>query len=316
MTKSFGVFLDKPNNMDGSNNLKPSSIHSEECKRYHYGTNNMNPDNHFAPLEERNNLLQSSNASSRDDSFLETAVWFYPKLYEPNIPITIVNEFAKLGVNVIYFGGTTVADWKNPITLKKYSEFVCYAYSKQIKVYPVTLEDPSFAFADSNTLKDEFLKFLLQTKDLFDTYVVDVEPHVQHLSDYAVYLPKYIRMSQDLQEIAEQYNVTYVDTVPYWYHHLIKNLGISQGLNILGGAAVNVMDYSYSSNRSIDNIRDIVKDVKKPYTVSIKITPGFGDPYLNEKEMQETVNFLKDRSISYGIFESQYLLRNYLQMYR
>jgi hypothetical protein len=70
------------------------------------------------------------------------------------------------------------------------------------------------------------------------------------------------------------------------------------------------MDYSYTFNQSITNINRILPEIEKPYTVSIKATPGYGDPYLNEFELKKTINHFENNSISYSVFESQYLLRN------
>jgi hypothetical protein len=71
------------------------------------------------------------------------------------------------------------------------------------------------------------------------------------------------------------------------------------------------MYYSYTFNQSANTFKQLQAEVQKPFTISIKTTPGFGDPYLNEMELTKTISYLRNNSISYGIFESQYLLRNF-----
>jgi hypothetical protein len=117
-------------------------------------------------------------------------------------------------------------------------------------------------------------------------------------------------MSLALQEISNKYNVTYIDTVPYWYHFVIKNIGISPGLNILGGDRVNLMDYTYTANQSINNVKAVLPEVQKPVTISIKTTPGLGDPFLNSEQLQSAIKNFENNSVGIGLFESQYLLRN------
>jgi hypothetical protein len=87
-------------------------------------------------------------------------------------------------------------------------------------------------------------------------------------------------------------------------------MGISSGTDILGGNKVNFMYYSYTFNQSANTFKQLLAEIQKPFTISIKITPGFGDPFLNEMELTKTISYLRNNSISYGIFESQYLLRN------
>ena len=241
---------------------------------------------------------------------LEKGVWFYANSFEKSIPFTIVDQLANLNVNTIYFAGTSISDWSDLKKFQFYLDFICYAYSKGLNVYAVTLEDPIFAFADEEQIKEEFRSFILLTKSLFDTFMIDVEPHTLRLSDPLVYVPKYIMMSLALQEISNKYNVTYVDTVPYWYHFVIKNIGISPGLNILGGDRINLMDYTYTANQSINNVNAVLHEIHKPVTISIKTTPGFGDPFLNAEELKSTIENFENNSVGIGLFESQYLLRN------
>jgi hypothetical protein len=89
-------------------------------------------------------------------------------------------------------------------------------------------------------------------------------------------------------------------------------MGISPGLNILGGDRVNLMVYTYTANQSINNVKAVLPEVQKPFTVSIKTTPGFGDPYLNGEQLKSAIENFENDSIGIGLFESQYLLRNLL----
>ncbi len=241
---------------------------------------------------------------------VEKGVWFYANAFDDFIPFTIVDRLANLNINTIYFAGTTISDWKNSNKFQMYSDIICYADLKGLNVYAVTLEDPIFAFGSEKQIQEEFRNFILLTKSLFNTYMIDVEPHTLRLSDPLVYVPQYIRMSLALQEISNEYNVTYIDTIPYWYHFVIKNIGISPGLNILGGDRVNLMDYTYTANQSINNLDAVLHEIHKPFTVSIKATPGFGDPFLNTEQLKRTIKNFENNSIPVGLFESQYLLRN------
>lgn len=243
----------------------------------------------------------------------EVGVWFYANFYRGAIPTSVIDRLIDLDVNTIYFAGTTTEDWQDPEKFRSYINFVCYAYSQGLDVYAVTLEDPSFVFAKEDQIKSEFSEFIEATKEFFNTFMTDVEPHTLHLSDPLVYVPQYIRMSLMLEETANHYNVSFIDTVPYWYHFVIKNIGISSGIDILGGNKVNFMYYSYTFNQSANTFKQLLAEVQKPFTISIKTTPGFGDPYLNEMELTKTISYLQNNSISYGIFESQYLLRNFGQ---
>lgn len=262
---------------------------------------------------QKNDLIHNEFESTGDSTINHNpavGIWFYANFYEDTLPLSIIDQFVKFDINTIYFAGSTTVDWQDPDKFRSFANFVCYAYSKGLNVYAVTLEDPFFTFAKETEIQNAFGNFINSTKGLFKTFMVDVEPHTLHLADPLLFVPQYIRMSLILQQVANHHNVTYVDTVPYWYHSVIKNIGISSGIDILGGNEVNFMDYSYSFNQSITNINKIMPEIKKPFTISIKVTPGYGDPYLNELELTKTINHLKNNSIPYGIFESQYLLRN------
>jgi hypothetical protein len=276
-----------------NNNLRPNMPDNKNAEK--------------ANLTKIENELDNKTASKKNR---EVGIWLYANFLENTIPTSIIDRLLKFDINTVYFAGTTASEWQNPDKFKVFANFVCYAYSKGLNIYAVTLEDPFFALAKKDEIQAEFVNFIKSTKGLFKTFMVDVEPHVIHLADPLVFVPQYIRMSLILQQVASHYNVTYIDTVPYWYHSVIKNIGISPGIDILGGNEVNFMDYSYSFNQTITNIQRVLPEIEKPYTISIKVTPGYGDPYLNELEFTKTINYLQNNSIPYGVFESQYLLRN------
>jgi hypothetical protein len=108
----------------------------------------------------------------------EIGVWFYANKYLQNIPKDIVDRLGAKDINTIYFAGTTQEDWDNQSSRRVYSDFIQYAKEKGMKVYAVTLEDPSFLLKTSVELGKTFRQVIDSTRDLFDTYVIDVEPHV------------------------------------------------------------------------------------------------------------------------------------------
>ncbi|CAN5583002.1 hypothetical protein BH23THE1_BH23THE1_22040 [soil metagenome] len=244
--------------------------------------------------------------SSSDRDFVEKGVWLYADSFISIDPFKLINVLLAKDFNTIYFAGTDTADWQSPEKLELYSNFICYAYSKGMDIFAVTLEDPSFAFSDEIHIKNEFGSFVNLTRQFFDTYMIDVEPHTLRYSDPMVFVPQYIRMSLVLQEISKHLGVTYIDTVPFWYHFVIKNIGISSGLDILGGDRVNLMDYTFTSKRALENLNGVVSQINKPFSISIKVTPGYGDPFLSNGELEKTVKQFQNLSMPYGLFEGQY----------
>jgi hypothetical protein len=238
----------------------------------------------------------------------EIGVWFYAHKYLLNIPKDIVDQLGAKGINTIYFAGTDQEDWDNQSSRRVYSDFIQYAKEKGMKVYAVTLEDPSFASKTSVELEKTFRQFIDSTRDLFDTYVIDVEPHAILGPDPDTFIPEYIRMSHILGCIAQDEKIRYLDTVPFWYHALIKQIGISPGLDILASDGVNLMDYTYTSDQTLENIKEIEAEVKKPVTISIKITPGQQAPQLKTSELSKAMGELNSLSLNFTIYEAQYIL--------
>ena len=55
--------------------------------------------------------------------------------------------------------------------------------------------NPSLALKTSVELEKTFRQFIDSTRDLFDTYVIDVEPHAILGPDPDSFIPEYVRMS-------------------------------------------------------------------------------------------------------------------------
>jgi hypothetical protein len=95
----------------------------------------------------------------------EIGVRFYANKYLQNIPEDIVDRLGALDINTIYFAGTDQEDWDNQSSRRVYSDFIQYAKEKGMKVYAVTLEDPSFALIISVELEKTFRQFIDSTRD-------------------------------------------------------------------------------------------------------------------------------------------------------
>jgi hypothetical protein len=267
----------------------------------------------LAPLSKRDIAMNATGNSeivenTENSHSPEIGVWFYANRYFNTIPNVLVDKLEAWKINTIYFAGTDINDWKNKTTRNSYFNFIQYANDKGMKVYGVTLEDPSFALMSVEELEETFRQFINLTRDLFDSYVIDVEPHAILGPDVHTFIPEYIRMSHILSRVSQDEGVRYIDTVPYWYHTVIKQIGISPGLDILASDGVNLMTYSYSSNNTLENIKKIQSEIKKPVTISIKIIPGQTAPQLKTSELSATIDEFKLQSLNFTIYEAQYIL--------
>jgi hypothetical protein len=269
---------------------------------------------HFVPLSVSGSLMSTTtnpemSENTNKNHSAEIGVWFYANRYPNKIPNILVDELAAWKINTIYFAGTDVDDWNNQSTRNAYSNFIRYANDRGMKVYAVTLEDPSFALKTSAELEKTFRGFINITRGLFDTYVIDVEPHAIVGPDVHTFIPEYIRMSHILGRVSQDEGVRYIDTVPYWYHAAIRQLGISPGLDVLASDGVNLMTYSYTSNQTLENIKKIQSEIKKPVTISIKITPGQKAPHLKTNELSEAIDGFNSQRLNFTLYEAQYILR-------
>jgi hypothetical protein len=120
----------------------------------------------------------------------EIGVWFYANRYLNTIPNVLVDKLQAWKINTIYFAGTDIDDWKNKTTRNTYFNFIQYANDKGIKVYGVTLEDPSFALKAAEELEETFRRFVNITRGLFVAYVIDVEPHAILGPDVHTFIPE------------------------------------------------------------------------------------------------------------------------------
>jgi hypothetical protein len=264
---------------------------------------NLEHDNYLDAERNINDAVDNHNNSST-----EIGVWLYTNRYLNTIPKEIVDKLQAWKINTIYFAGTDVEDWNNQSSRRIYTDFIRYASEQGINVYAVTLEDPYFALKKPQELEDSFRRFINLTSDLFDTYVVDVEPHAILGPDVHTFIPEYIRMSHILGHVAKGENVRYIDTVPYWYHTVIRQMGLSPGLDILASDGVNLMTYTYTSNQTLENIKKIQSDINKPVTVSIKITPGQNAPHLKSNELSKIIDQFISQKLDFTIYEAQYIL--------
>jgi hypothetical protein len=177
-----------------------------------------------------------------------------------------------------------------------------------MQVFAVTMQDPLYVTKTEDQLREKFTSVIAASHDVFDTYIIDVEPHTicKIYPSYpcfnsspeieADYLQKYINMSKILRQVADENGAKYIDTVPWRYHRDIKNLGVSaEGFDALSGNSINVLAYSSSDEQTASKIADVIAEVQTRYVVGIKVTPSTTDPYVEGQELLETLTMLKDR---------------------
>ena len=293
-------------------------------KAYSYGglktsTYNYNQNmssNKFLPFDNSAFIPDGYSPSNHNQNQLEIGVWLYVHCYY-DLDYGEVDEFLSKNINTIYFSVQNDDDcggWDDPALFHKYVDFIEYARSQGMNVYAVTLENPNYIKQNYDELKYSFGNFINKTKEIFDTYVIDVEPYdieggADPDADPNVYVPEYIEMSKNLRSIADDYGVKYIDTVPEWFHADIKNTGIEEGLDALYGDGINIMTYYTTAEEVLSKIKDIRTEVIKPYVISIKITEGLDAPTLQENEISKTINLLRALSIPIGLFEAVGILQ-------
>jgi hypothetical protein len=272
--------------------------------------------NSIAVINENNNNNNNhaNNNASSNSKQLQQAVWLYTDYYSndtksSNLNDSTIDNLLARNVNTIYFSAPMDEGWKNASIASKYIGFINDARLKDIKVYGVIMQDPKYIFETEAELRQAFGDFVRATQGIFDTFITDIEPHTLPGPDPNVFLPQYIKMSSILADIAKQYHAKYIDTVPAWYHQAIKDLGISPGLNSLSSNSIVLMDYTYNTERTLQNIDQIRSDVTKPYIVSIKIAPGQGDPQLMHSEINKTICTLRTYSLPVVVYDVQYLIK-------
>ncbi|PWU79135.1 MAG: hypothetical protein DLM72_19010 [Candidatus Nitrosopolaris wilkensis] len=240
---------------------------------------------------------------------VQEGVWSYANYWKGPLNNLIVDELAKRKINTIYFSAPDNGGWDNSSKVLNYVDFINYARGKGMRVLGVTLEDPSFVFSTEPELKKTFGDFIKQTENIFDGYVIDVEPQTVPGADIHVYLPRYVHMSNILRNVADGYHKEFIDSVPAWYHTVLKQIGISIGINALASNRINLIDYTYPTTEAIlNNINDIRSETSVPYTVNLMITPGPGAPQLSGQEIPRTIITLKSNLLPIAFDEAQYLL--------
>jgi hypothetical protein len=240
----------------------------------------------------------------------EEGVWFYTGC-DTILNRSDINSIMARNINTIYFSAlnTSNCGWDNSSTFSKYVDFISYARSKGMSVFAEFRGDPADITKTYHALNDTFGSLINRTKKIFDTYTVDVEPQCIKGADPKVYLPQYVNMSKALRQIADQYGVKYIDTVPPWYHAEMKTYGIKKGLDALSSHSLILMDYYNTTKEVLDNIKDIRSEVTKPYVVGIKVTRGLDTPQLEGQEIPKTISALKDSSIPVALFEVDGVLK-------
>lgn len=245
----------------------------------------------------------------------EIGVWFYSKDF-PNMQTSIVDRLIQRNINTIYFAAPDDrTGWNDPVKSSQYVSFIEYARSKGMKVYAVTLEDPLFVLMTDRELNATFGGFISKTKHLFDTYIIDVEPHAidilypDHDPPYKgnekYYLQKYVQMSRVLRNIADKHEVKYIDTIPPYYHANMKEVGIAGGINALSSHDINVMAYAGTIEDILDSTSKMRADSSKRLVISINVTPESPDPALAKDEIPRALRTLKQESLSIGIWSAQ-----------
>jgi hypothetical protein len=281
-----------------------------------YNYNQNISSNKFLSFDNSAFIPAGYSPSNNSQNQLEIGVWLYVHCYY-DLLYGQVGEFLSKNVNTIYFSvqnGEDCGGWDDPALFQKYADFIEFARSQGMNVYAVTLENPNYVKQNYDELEDSFGNFINKTKEIFDTYVIDVEPYditrgADPEADPNVYIPEYIEMSKNLRSIADNYGVKYIDTVPDWLHAEIKNTGLEEGLDALYGDGINIMTYYPTAEEVLSKIKDIRTEVKKPYVISIKITEGLGTPTLQKNEISKTINLLSALSIPVGLFEAQAVLQ-------
>jgi hypothetical protein len=225
----------------------------------------------------------------------------------------MVDNLLNKNINVIYFSDVNDGEgWNDRTKASQYTTFINYARSKGMEVYAVTLEDPKYVLMSESQLRTAFGGFISKTKDKFDTYIIDVEPHtinVKYGNEYPewrtnqkYYLEEYVRMSKILRSIADEQGVQYIDTIPAHYHTRMKNLGIAGGVNELSSHSINIMAYESSTERIMSATSKVREESNKRLVINIKIAKDSADPNLEGQEITRAIKTLKQRSLPIGMW--------------
>ena len=251
-------------------------------------------------------------AKTNQGSPYEAGAWFYSRDFS-QLQNSTVDKLLERNINTIYFSAANDRNgWQDPAKASQYVDFIDYARSKGMKVFAVTLEDPLFVLMTKEELESAFGSFISKTRHMFDTYVIDVEPHSinilypdqypEYKGNEKYYLEKYIQMSRALRNIADQHQVKYIDTIPPSYHSKMIQAGIAGGVNALSSHSINVMAYASSIEGILDSTSMIRADSTKRLVINVKVTPDQHDPMLAGDEITRALRTLKQESLSIGIW--------------
>jgi hypothetical protein len=273
-------------------------------------------------------LIVTHEAKAQDDfsynnilkKEIEKGVWLYTGDFS-SLNHSMVDNLILRDFNTIYFSTTKDdGEWDNRSKSEDYRNFIDYARSKDMKIFGVTLESPIYIFKTELDLRAEFGDFINHTKDIFDSYMIDVEPHTKtgfFVKEYppyeenkCMYLNKYVNMSKILRSVADEYHVRYIDTIPSWYHEDMKQCKINGGIDSLSSHSTNLMTYTSTVGDAIHDISSIMREVTKPYVISIKVTDGQGDETLKEQDIPVAISTLaEENSLPMGMYEAKKVLQ-------
>jgi hypothetical protein len=251
-------------------------------------------------------------AKTYQGSSYEAGIWLYTRDFA-QLQNSVIDKLLERNINTIYFSATNDKNgWDDPVKALQYANFIDYARSKGMKVFAVTLEDPLYVLMTEDELEDAFGNFINKTKHMFDTYVIDVEPHsidllyhdqyLAYKGNEKYYLEKYVQMSRTLRNIADQHKVKYIDTIPPSYHAKMIQAGIAGGVNALSSHSINVMAYANTIEGILDSTSKIRADSTKRLVINVKVTPDPHDPMLAGDEITRALKTLKQESLSIGIW--------------
>ena len=237
----------------------------------------------------------------------ERGLWFYTKDF--TFANSHIDAMLRKQINTMYMStgadGSAQGLWSDPTKRASYISFINYAKSKGMKVFSSVLEDPSFVEATEATLRTWFGNFVKDTKPYYDTYIVDVEPHVINLvypgeyldftTNKAYYYNKYISMSAILRTIADEEGVRYVDTVPPWYHDEMISFGITGGLNNLSSHGIVLMAYSSTVSAILTNTASVRSQVAPNIRtlIAFNIITDITDPFIPKTNIRSTLTSLQ-----------------------
>jgi hypothetical protein len=270
------------------------------------------------PTEEDETPKENDDTSSFGSN--EVGVWFYSSKFA-SLQNWMIDGLLHRNINTIYFSVGDGNGWDDPAKASQYTSFINYARSNGMKVYAVALEDPLYALMTESELNAAFSALISKTKDMFDTYIIDVEIHAINIiypnGDYLAYtgnekfyLEKYVQMSKILRSIADEHGVKYIDTIPPQYHAQMIAAGIIGGINQLSSHSINVMAYYSTPEEIMTSISKILEESKIRLVININIAKESWEPYLEAEGISWVIRTLKEQSLPIGIWYADHYLLN------